>query len=70
MRRGIYYAETSNGWKVIITVPVDRMLTQLTQFMAFYFAIMCAWIAGFVVTVGHNLRLDSLVERSDETVQC
>ena len=69
VRRGIYYADTSNGWKVIITVPVDRMLTQLTQFMAFYFAIMCAWIAGFVVTVGHNLRLDSLVERSDETVQ-
>ena len=69
VRRGIYYAETSNGWKVIITVPVDRMLAQLTQFMGFYFAIMCAWIIGFTVTVGHNLRLDSLVERSNETVQ-
>ena len=30
---------------------------------------MCAWIIGFGVTVGHNLRLDSLVERSNETVQ-
>ena len=69
VRRGIYYADTENGWKVILTVPVDRMLGQLTQFIGIYILIMLAWIIGFAVTIWHNLRLDSMVERSSETIR-
>ena len=68
-RRGVYHATTASGWRVIITVPVDAMLANLRQFYLLFGLIMLAWIAGFVVVVWRNLRLDALVSRTSETVQ-
>ena len=68
-RRGVYHATTASGWRVIITVPVDAMLANLRQFYLLFGLVMLAWIAGFVVVVWRNLRLDALVSRTSETVQ-
>ena len=67
--RGIYYAGIENGWLAVITVPVESMLAQLRGFMTLYSLIMLAWIIGFVVVIWRNVRLDSIIARSNETIQ-
>lgn len=69
VRRGVYYAPIGRDWMVVITVPVESMLTQLRMFAMLYGAILAAWCLGFALIIWRNLRLDSLVERSSETVR-
>ena len=69
VRRGVYYTWLENGWLVIITVPVESMLTQLRLFTFLYGCILAAWCLGFAVILWRNARLDTMVERSGDTVR-
>ena len=69
IRRGVYYTSIANDWMVIITVPVESMLAQLTRFMLLYGLVMLAWIAGFAWVIWRNLRLDDMARLAGETVQ-
>lgn len=69
VRRGAYCTWLTNGWLVLITLPVERMLSQLHLFTLLYGIILAAWCAGFAAIVWRNVRLDSMVERSVETVK-
>ena len=69
IRRGVYYTWLENGWLVMITVPVESMLSQLHLFTLLYGAILVAWCAGFAIIIWRNVRLDAMMARSNETVK-
>ena len=69
IRRGVYYTWLENGWLMMITVPVESMLTQLHLFTLLYGTILAAWCVGFAIIIWRNVRLDAMMARSNETVK-
>ena len=67
--RGLYYTWLENGWLMMITVPVESMLTQLHLFTLLYGTILAAWCVGFAIIIWRNVRLDAMMARSNETVK-
>ena len=54
---------------MMITVPVESMLTQLHLFTLLYGTILAAWCVGFAIIIWRNVRLDAMMARSNETVK-
>lgn len=68
-QRNVYYDVMSNGWYVIVTIPYETLLKELNRFTLVFVGIFLLCIIGVVTAAYRDMRLNSQMDRTNETVR-
>lgn len=68
-KRAVYYAEMSNGWFSIVTIPYYNIFGRLNLFVLFFSLIAGLFLLALIIMSWRDMVFNARIERTNETVR-